>query len=138
MDKPTAYKLEPSHSVAMFHDPTGPSGKRMGFAYNDLWVTPLDEREMYPAGDFVNYSEGGEGLPKFVAQKRSLNKSPVVAWHTFGLHHMPRLEDFPVQPVIRCGFKLMPSGFFDRNPGIDLGPETDESSCKAGAAKEGL
>ena len=51
---------------------------------------------------------------------------------------MPRLEDFPVQPVIRCGFKLMPSGFFDRNPGIDLGPETDESSCKAGAAKEGL
>ena len=138
MGKPTAYKLEPTHSISMFHDPEGPSGGRMGFAYNDLWVTPFNEKEKYPAGDFVNYSEGGQGLPEFVSQKRDLHKSPIVAWHTFGLHHLPRLEDFPVQPVIRCGFKLMPVGFFDCNPAIDLSPEIDKVSCETKEAEKGL
>ena len=40
-----------------------------------------------------------------------------------------RPEDFPVQPVVSCGFKLMPSGFFDRNPMIDLPPTRNEASC---------
>ena len=110
----------------------------MGFAYNDLWVTPFNEKEKYPAGDFVNYSEGGQGLPEFVSQTRDLQKSPIVAWHTFGLHHLPRLEDFPVQPVIRCGFKLMPVGFFDCNPAIDLSPEIDKVSCETKEAEKGL
>jgi primary-amine oxidase len=51
-----------------------------------------------------------------------------VVWHAFGLHHLPRPEDHPVQPRVLCGFKLMPVGFFDGNPLIDLPRETNKSS----------
>ena len=138
MGKPTGYKLEPTHRVSMFHDPGSPSGGRMGFAFKDLWLTPFDQEERYPAGDFVNMSNSGEGLPEYAKKSRTLSGKSIVAWHSFGLHHMPRLEDYPVQPVIRCGFKLMPVGFFDRNPGIDLAPETNEASCRTNIASDGL
>ena len=138
MGKPTGYKLEPTSRVSMFHDPQSPSGGRMGFAYKDLWLTPFAKEERYPAGDFVNMSNSGEGLPEYIKKSRKLSGKSIVAWHSFGLHHMPRLEDYPVQPVIRCGFKLTPVGFFDRNPGIDLAPETNEASCSTNIASNGL
>ena len=133
MGKPTAYKLEPSAMRAVFHDPAGKAAKRMGFINNHLWVTPFHEEERYPAGDFVNTNAFGEGLPKFVEQGRSLEGQDVVAWHSFGLHHIARLEDWPVQPCVSCGFKLMPIGFFDRNPVLDLAPNVNEASCHADA-----
>ncbi len=135
MGKPTAYKLEPAQSIAAFHDPEGPSGRRMGFIYNALWVTPNDPAERFPAGDFVNGSEGGQGLPAWVRQGRDVKGKDVVAWHVFGLHHMPRLEDYPVQPCVRTGFKLMPTGFFDRNPNLDIKPDVNKASCSALAAE---
>jgi Copper amine oxidase, enzyme domain len=39
---------------------------------------------------------------------------------TFGLNHVARPEDWPVMPVEYVGFTLRPSGFFDRNPALDL------------------
>ena len=134
MGRPTAYKLEPTHARATFHDPRGPAGSRMGFIFNPLWLTPFDAKERYPAGDFVFNSKPGEGLPSFVAQGRSLVGEDPVAWYNFGLHHVPRLEDWPIQPVVRCGFKLHPSGFFDRNPVIDLAPSRNAASRHAGVA----
>ncbi|MEM7524582.1 MAG: primary-amine oxidase [Pseudomonadota bacterium] len=135
MGKPTAYKLEPTQSVATFHDPEGPSGKRMGFIFNQLWVTPFDAEERYPAGEFVNGSDGSDGLPVMVAQERPVADTDIVAWHVFGLHHQPRLEDYPVQPCVRTGFKLMPSGFFDRNPNLDIAPDANAASRNAVAAE---
>ena len=41
-------------------------------------------------------------------------------WHTFGPTHVVRLEDWPVMPVARTGFMLRPTGFFDRNPTLDV------------------
>ena len=67
-----------------------------------------------------------------VKANRSVSNADIVLWHVFGLHHMPRPEDFPVQPVITCGFKLMLAGFFDTNPAIDLPPETNKASKLAG------
>ena len=46
----------------------------------------------------------------------------VVVWHTFGVTHVPRPEDWPVMPVEYCGFRLAPVGFFDRNPALDVPP----------------
>ena len=37
-------------------------------------------------------------------------------------HHFPRLEDWPVMPVVSCGFHLRPVGFFDCNPALDVPP----------------
>ncbi len=135
MGAPTAYKLAPVHSCKIFQDPNGPSGKRMGFCYSDLWVTPYDPEERFPAGEFVNNSDGSDGIATWVQQERPVAEKDIVVWHTFGLHHITRLEDFPVQPCVMLGFKLMPVGFFDRNPTLDLQPDTNKASKHALAAE---
>ena len=135
MGKPTAYKLAPTQSIKAFNDPQGASGKRMGFVYNHLWVTPNDPEQRYPSGEFVNGSDGSEGLNHWVEAGRPIEGEDVVAWHVFGLHHPVRLEDFPVQPCVRTGFKLMPNGFFDRNPNLDLPSGGNKASCNALAAE---
>jgi primary-amine oxidase len=43
-----------------------------------------------------------------------------VLWHVFGIHHVPRPEDWPVMPVDVFSFELKPVGFFDRNPALDV------------------
>ncbi len=126
--KPTGYKLETPSAVKFYTDPASWSGRRGGFAYNHLWVTPFHPEERYPAGDFVNLSEGGQGLPAWTAQNRPIENTDLVVWHSFGLHHLPRPEDHPVQPCVMCGFKLMPVGFFDQNPIIDLPPGKNHAS----------
>ncbi len=132
--KPVGYKLEPRHSVQVFNDMSGPSGQRMGFVSNHLWVTAHDPEERYPSGDYVNHSDGSDGLSAYAGQGRSIDNTDLVAWHVFGLHHQPRTEDFPVQPCVTAGFKLMPNGFFDQNPNMDLPYDKNEASCHADAA----
>ena len=56
-------------------------------------------------------------------------------WYVFGAHHFPRLEDWPVMPVVRCGFQLRPVGFFDRNPGLDVPPPDAGHACHPVAAR---
>jgi primary-amine oxidase len=126
--RPVGYKLTPSNAITPFVKPQSPSGKRASFMNNHLWVTAFDPEERYPAGDFMNRSSGAEGLPAFIARDRPIDNARIVLWHVFGLHHSPRTEDFPVQPCISTGFKLMPSGFFDQNPAIDLPPEVNAAS----------
>lgn len=132
---PTAYKLMPTSTVTPFILPEGPSGRRAGYTYNDLWVTAFDADERYPAGEFVNGSDGSDGLPAFIDGDADLVDADLVAWHVFGLHHMPRPEDYPVQPCITCGFKLMPVGFFDDSNVRDLPWEKNVASCHAQAAE---
>jgi len=103
-------------------DPAAPLTARAGFAINHLWVTRYDPDQRWPAGDFVNQHPGGAGLPAFVAGDRDIDGADIVVWHTFGPTHVPRLEDWPVMPVARCGFTLKPTGFFDRNPTLDVPP----------------
>ncbi|MEM9627990.1 MAG: primary-amine oxidase [Pseudomonadota bacterium] len=134
MGKPTGYKLEPESTRQVFTDPNGPSGQRMGFTRSHLWVTAYDPEERYPAGEFVNHSDGSDGVAAYAEQGRSIDNADLVAWHVFGLHHQPRTEDFPVQPCVTAGFKLMPSGFFDANPTLNLPADRNAASCHADAA----
>ncbi len=129
---PTAYKLMPTHVVTPFIAPDSPSGKRAGYTFNDLWVTAFDPDQRFPAGEFVNGCDGSDGLPSFIKTDRDLVGQDLVAWHTFGLHHIPRPEDFPVQPCINCGFKLMPVGFFDDSNVRDLPWDKNVASCETG------
>ena len=95
---------------------------RAAFATNHLWVTRYDPAQRYPAGDFVNQHPGGAGCPAFIAGDRDIDGADIVLWHTFGPTHFPRPEDWPVMPVARCGFMLKPTGFFGRNPTLDVPP----------------
>lgn len=125
----TAYKLMPSSTVTPFLSPDGPSGWRAGYTFNDLWVTKFDADQRFPTGEFVNGSDGSDGFPNFTSQNRPIVDTDIVAWHVFGLHHQPRPEDWPVQPCITCGFKLMPVGFFDDSNVRDLPWEKNAASC---------
>jgi primary-amine oxidase len=48
----------------------------------------------------------------------------------FGLTHIPRLEDWPVMPVERIGFMLMPHGFFNCSPAVDVPPSSSDAEVK--------
>jgi primary-amine oxidase len=120
--RPVGYTLYPEAAPVLLADPGSSVRARAGFAAFHLWVTRYDPAQRYPAGDFVNQHPGGAGLPAFVAGDRDIDGADIVLWHTFGPTHFPRPEDWPVMPVARCGFALKPTGFFSRNPALDVPP----------------
>jgi primary-amine oxidase len=120
--RPTGYTLYPESAPTLLASPESSLHRRAGFAAYHLWVTRYDPAQRYPAGDFVNQHPGGAGLPAFAAGDRDIDGADIVLWHTFGPTHFPRPEDWPVMPVARCGFTLKPTGFFDRNPALDVPP----------------
>ncbi|MHA7303748.1 primary-amine oxidase [Arthrobacter sp. TMN-49] len=128
LGEPVAYKLLPQGQPMLLADPESSVARRATFATKDLWVTQFAQDERYPTGDFVNQHSGGAGLPSFIAADRDLDGQDIVLWHTFGLTHFPRVEDWPIMPVDTVGFKLRPEGFFDRSPVLDV-----PASAPAGA-----
>jgi primary-amine oxidase len=107
-------------------------GQRAAFASHNLWVTPFAEDERHAAGDYPNQHSGGAGLPAWTARDRSVVDTDIVVWHSFGVTHIPRPEDWPVMPVESSGFSLVPFGFFDRNPALDVPPPAaGEVHCHA-------
>ncbi|MFP5071968.1 primary-amine oxidase [Pseudonocardia nantongensis] len=119
---PTAYVLEPEDGPTLLADDESSIAARAAFATRHLWVTAYDPARRYPAGELVNQHGGGAGLPEWVAEDRDVDGAELTLWHTFGVTHFPRPEDWPVMPVASCGFRLAPSGFFDRNPTLDVAP----------------
>ena len=119
-----AYLLIPGETVAMMAGRESAIHGRAGFVQKQLWVTPYDAAQKYPAGDYPNQSEPGQGIPSWVAADREIADADVVLWYTVGMNHIVVPEDWPVAPVHRSGFKLRPAGFFSRNPALDL-PEPD-------------
>jgi len=94
--------------------------KKMRFLDAHLWVTPWRKEEMYPAGIAMNSDFSGEGLPVWTKEDRSLINQDLVLWYTVTVTHLPRPEDWPYMPVHRTGFKLVPFGFFNKNPTMDM------------------
>ncbi|MGI9319048.1 MAG: primary-amine oxidase, partial [bacterium] len=118
--KPTGYKLVPGINAMPFQHPQSSVGKRAGFMYRHFWTSQYQADELYPAGWFPNQHAGGDGLPRWVQENRTLDNQDLVVWYTLNYHHLPRPEDWPVQPVVYAGFHWMPVGFFDENPAMDV------------------
>jgi primary-amine oxidase len=131
LGRPTAYKLLPQSPVPLFSSPGSSVVRRATFMTKQLWVTAFHPDELHAAGRYPNQSAGGDGLPAWTAADRALVDTDLVVWHSFGLHHIPRPEDFPVQPVTVSGFALHPAGFFDENPALDVPPAKSAMSCCA-------
>lgn len=124
------YKLVAEHNPVILAQPESPMGRRAGFAQKHLWVTPYDPQERYGSGEFPNQNPG-DGLPVWTQKDRAIEDEDIVVWHTFGHTHVCKPEDFPVMPVMYVGFKLMPNGFFDGNPAMDLPGAPDARSVIA-------
>ena len=123
---PVAYKLLPGASPTLFARPESAVARRAAFARFNLWATQFAEGELSAAGQHTVMHAGG-GLPDYVRNNRDISEGDLVMWHTLAITHVPRPEDWPVMPVEYCGFHLIPVGFFDRNPTLDL-----PSNCHAG------
>jgi len=122
LGQPVGYKLIPGDTILPFAHPDSPILKRAGFMTKHLWVTPYKPDERYPAGNYPNQHPGGEGLPQWTQANRAIDNTDVVVWYTFGHHHIPRPEDFPVMPTAYSGFTLKPVGFFTASPALDVPP----------------
>jgi len=114
------YELRPEHSdISLLASDDWPQ-RRAAFSAAPLWITAYDPTELYAAGPYPNQSHGGDGLPAYVAQHRPVANADLVLWYTMGFHHVPRPEDWPVLPTMWHSVSLVPDGFFDRNPALDL------------------
>ena len=122
LGQPVSYKLVPGENVLPFAHPEASVSKRAAFINKHLWVTPYSPDEMAPTGPYPNQHPGGAGLPEWTKANRNVENTDIVVWYNFGTHHVPRPEDWPVMPVMYTGFKLMPVGFFDQNPALDVPP----------------
>lgn len=127
--QPTAFQLIPEARATLLMDPDSTVAARAAFATEHLWVTSYEDGEIFPAGMYPNQHAGGAGLPAYVERGGDVDGSDIVVWHSFGLTHIPRPEDWPVMPVDYSGFWLKPYGFLDRNPALDV-PEAKGECCE--------
>jgi primary-amine oxidase len=127
LGEPVGYRLVPGETTVPFAQHDAPVSKRAGFIREHLWVTPYQPDERYAAGDYPNLHPGGAGLPEWTSADRPIDDRDIVVWYTFGHHHVPRPEDWPVMPVATIGFALKPVGFFERNPALDVPPSRPHS-----------
>ncbi|KAH1260142.1 Primary amine oxidase [Glycine max] len=127
----TGYKLVPGSNCLPLAGSEAKFLRRAAFLKHNLWVTPYVPGEMHPGGEFPNQNPRvGEGLATWVQKNRSLEEADIVLWYVFGITHIPRLEDWPVMPVERIGFMLMPHGFFNCSPAVDVPPSASDLDDK--------
>ena len=129
LGQPVGYRLVPGANALPFLAPDSPVGKRAGFMFKHVWATPYSPSERYPAGQYPNQHRGGDGLPQWTTANRSIDNERLVVWYTLNYHHLPRPEDWPVQPCVYANFHWMPSGFFDFNPALDVPSATPAAAC---------
>jgi primary-amine oxidase len=122
LGQPVGYRLVAGENCPPLISPDAAVMKRAGFVAHQLWVTPYEPDQRFPAGDYPNQHPTGDGLPHWTAADRPIENRPLVVWYIFGHTHVPRPEDWPVMPVASIGFSLKPDGFFDQNPILDVPP----------------
>ena len=130
-----AYKLVASASIPPLMDPQAPQYLRAPVIGHSVWVTRQHEEERFPCGDYPTQSLHDDGMTRWVSDDESLENTDVVLWYVFGIHHITRVEDWPVMPADVVGFWLKPFGFFDQNPSIDVPPSMKDGDeyCHTGA-----
>jgi primary-amine oxidase len=132
--KHPGYKLVAQANPVLLAQPGSSIAKRGGFASKHLWVTRFADDERYATGNYPNQHAGGGGLPDWVQQNRSIENQDIVVWHSFGVSHVCRPEDFPIMPVEYAGFMLKPNNFFASNPAMDLPGEANGHSVQHGGS----
>lgn len=117
---PVGYKVTLPPSQSIIAGPKAFNQKRAFFATSPFFLTRYGDDQLYAAGEFTNQSIQDHGLKEWVSSEESVRNEDIVLWATMGFTHNPRPEDFPVMPVEIHTIHLKPSGFFEKNPALDL------------------
>lgn len=125
--KPVGYKVIGTPTAMLYAQPGSVARKRAAFATHHYWVSKYKDQEFYAGGVWTNQSSNEVGgVSEAVARNENVRNEDVVVWHSFGLTHHPRVEDFPVMPVEMLNVSLVPNDFFTQNPSIDVPPSTQQ------------
>lgn len=130
--QPVGYKVTLQGNSTMLPKPGSVVYERARFASKSLWVTCYDQDQLFPGGFYCCQSDPNDnlGLPKWTQETQNVRNKDIVCWITFGLTHIPRVEDFPIMPTETCGWTLKPVNFFLGNPAVDV-PPSDKSSTQS-------
>lgn len=93
--KPVAWKLHPHNSQMLLAHKDSYHWKRAGFADHALFLTKYKRDEIYASGNFTNQSQQDTGVRGWSDRNEEI-EDDLVLWHSFGMTHIPRVEDFPV------------------------------------------
>lgn len=106
---PRSYQLVPG-STGIFR---GNDKDHEKSTHADLWVTrfkpnekPRTEKDGRTSIEAVADYANGE----------SVENQPLVVWYWLCMHHLPRSEDWKLQPMVWRSFELMPRDFLDASP----------------------
>ncbi len=116
---PTGYTVELGDVAVPYASSTFPARQRAGFAEYPVWVTQYNANELYATGEYPNQRLTTDGLPVYSGND-SLVDTDLVLWVTAGLTHIPDIEQYPVMNTESLlAFRLLPYGFFRRNPALN-------------------
>ncbi|ETX29902.1 tyramine oxidase [Roseivivax isoporae] len=123
-----SYMINPGNSVA--YSPLDvtmdPPAMRNPYIAHTLYVTPYDRDQRYAGGEYAFQGDGSDSLLAWMEEDRSIADTDIVAWYTMGFHHIPRMEDWPVMPLMWKSITLAPFNFFDHNPAITVPLDAEE------------
>ena len=115
-----AYWLHPHGNALPFLPPRSDLRRVAAFLDQHICVTRERAGEMFAGGNYPTLSPRYENLRDWIGDNEPIANQDVVVWYTLGITHVPRPEDFPIMPSVSTGFTLMPKGFFNRNPALDV------------------
>jgi len=122
---PAAYLIDPGMNTVPFLARDSIARRRTGFIEHHFFATRYRAEERYAAGDYPVSTGKPNTLLDWARDNESIANEDVVIWHTMGLTHVARPEDFPVMPTAHTSVRLVPKGFFARNPAMEV---PDQSS----------
>ncbi|WWC67423.1 uncharacterized protein I206_101331 [Kwoniella pini CBS 10737] len=127
------YKLMSKDMPPLMAKPGSMVWKRAPFARHNMFVTAHSDDEIFPSEIHINQHPGGQnfGLANWVDRDDPIDDKDIVCWPCFGVTHISRPEDWPIMPVEILRVHLKPSGFFERNPGLDVPSASDVRSRHA-------
>lgn len=128
--KPVSYKLHAIPSQMLMMGKHTFNYKRGIFTAMPIWVTKYNDDELWASGEFTNQSREDTGLAEWAFREENVENEDVVLWHSFGLTHVTRPEDFPVMPYEKLSLSLKPANFFTENPSNDV-PRSSQSLNKS-------
>ena len=116
------YMLQAGGSVAYtpLDVQNDPPARRNPYIDASLFVTPYARDEQYAGGEYAFQSSGDDTLATWMQKDRSVRDTDIVTWYTMGFHHVPRMEDWPVMPLMWKTLTLAPFNFFPHNPAIGV------------------
>lgn len=62
-------------------------------------MTRHKDDQLFAGGHYINQSKGDDGIIKWVEENENVENEDIIVWHSFGVTHIPRVEDFPVMPI---------------------------------------